>query len=177
MSDRPAPNQSPDLGGTVSHALTSVGFCCTLLSVDATQDRVLELYELVQGIKQRIQTIDADLKAAMIEWINANGQIQYGTKRFYVGTKKTTVNTSNTLAIVNAVLNASGGDIEPVVNAMVANPFKKSATQEILGDQWGEHFEVVDVPDLCEGKATGKPVKELKIADKRFLPQKENVNA
>lgn len=157
----------------IDHSLVKLEHECCMLETHLPEETVLELYERVAGAKQQIREIDAALKCGMIEWINANGQIQHGTKRFYVGNKRTT-KTKGKAAAIMAILDSTGGDLDALASLLVAEPIKPGAAKKQLGDElWDVHFEVLDVPDLKTGKAT---TTELKVVDERYLPQKKESN-
>jgi hypothetical protein len=52
-----------------------------------------------------------------------------------------------------------------VAEALSVNAIKPGHAKTLLGDKWGDHFDVTEELDL----KTGKPKKELKLADGRYI--------
>ncbi len=128
-------------------------------------DEVMTIYERVQFAKQETRRIEADLKEAMVEYIQANGPIEVGTKKYYVGDDKTTkcVNVAST---VNAILSATYGDVGRLAELMSAQPFKHGACKMVLtADMHSQLFVTETKPKLKEGKA----VKQLQVIDTQYL--------
>jgi len=105
------------------------------------------------------------LESALIEWIDHHGgELVVGDIRYYVGTKRSTKCKSKP-ATLQAILEANGGDLEAVCDHMASEPWKYGGLKELLGDKWGECFEVISEPDLKEGIA----VRRLQSINTRFL--------
>lgn len=87
-----------------------------------------------------------------------------GDIRYWAGTKKTT-KCRNPGQAVNVVLEATGGDFDLLGSLLSSDPFKHGACRDVLGERWGEVFEVTEKPELKEGK----PKKSLIAVNERFV--------
>lgn len=141
----------------------------SFLSVDSTPEEVGQALGRVAAFKEAAYELDRMLKGIMLEWVEHNGPQVIGETRYYAGTKKTTKCKSNP-ATLDAILQATGGDMESTANLLASQPFKHGACKQALGDKWGEYFEVVEEPELKEGK----PTKSLQSINTRFLKGKEH---
>ena len=130
--------------------------------VDAGQ--VCQAIDKIDAYKRAIKEIDATFKQALIEWINRNGEVTLGTKRYYVGT--TTKTTARDLErLTEAAITACQGDFGRFCEALSSNAYKPGKCREILGDDWGIHFYEEVVKDV----KSGKPKKDVKMIDERFV--------
>ncbi len=127
-------------------------------------DDVAELMQRIDFAKQHLRELEQQFKAALIEWINTNGDLTIGDKRYYVTTAKRT-KPKDLAALTEAVMQATGGDFDKFVKTLGANAYKLGACKTVLGDEWDIHFTVEPVDDL----KTGKPKKEVKCIDERFV--------
>ena len=129
-------------------------------------ERALEALSLGDVlVRQAREDLDT-VKQAVIEWMIATGsEIEtIDGKRYYVGVNKRT-KIRDLGVTVEAILHAVGGDIEAFVEALSSNAIKPGHAKKVLGDAWGDHFEVTEIDDL----KTGKPKKVLKLADDRYI--------
>lgn len=126
--------------------------------------QVAAIIDKMDAYKRRIKEIDATLKEALIDWINANGELTLGTKRYYVGSTKKTKPVDR-IKLTIALIEAVQGDFDSFDEMLSANAFKPGACKKLLGDEWGNHFEETIVEDV----KTGKPKKDVKVIDERFV--------
>lgn len=131
-----------------------------------TVDQVATLVNRVQWFKDQTKEADTTLKGFMVEWLDQPGRsLEIGTKRYYVGDKKKTV-CNDTAKALEALLEMNGGDFEAMADQLSSQPIKHGAARNVLGDElWKEHFTVLVEKDL----KTGKPVKQVKEIDERFV--------
>lgn len=129
-----------------------------LESGNATQDDVLTCMNLVQRLGQIAKAAKAQYESLAIAYIQANGEIEDGGNRWYVGTEKKTKCLSAN-GVLEAILSVSGGDLDKVAACLVSNPFKPAATKDLVGDQADALFETTVTPDLKTGKPKKKVVK------------------
>ena len=131
-----------------------------------TEEEVLTVWATWQATKKKERERDVAIRDAIIEVIKATG-IEPETmdgKRLYVGNKKKT-KCRDLYAALDAILEATNGDLEAVAEALSTNAIKPGHAKTLLGEKWGEHFDVTEELDL----KTGKPKKELKLADGRYI--------
>lgn len=135
----------------------------TLDSGLATQDQLRQAMELVRMLGEVHREMREHVEAAAVKFIEAHGAFEDGPKRYYVGTNKTT-KCLNVRATIEAILQASGGDFDVLVDCLSSNALKHGASRKVLGDQTKKFFETSEVADLKTGEA--KP--RLQVADGRF---------
>jgi len=136
------------------------------LSTEDSRDRAIDLYmraEVALGMAREIKSIVAEKLA---EWIDQNGEITVGDIRYYVGKSKTQ-KPRDLREVADRVLTAVAGDLDAFVDVLAANAFKPGAAKKLLGDQFDEVFETTEKLDL----RTGKPARELKVVNTKFLPR------
>lgn len=120
----------------------------------------------VDAAKRFLREVDADLTARLLEHVQANGPVTVGTVRYYAGTEKVT-KVRDARQAMHLLLEATGGDVDTLAELQAANAWKPGACRTVLGDRWGEVFEVTEKTVLKDGK----PVRAvgLQRADERFL--------
>ena len=131
---------------------------------EAEADQVCKAIDKIDAYKRAIKDIDATFKEALIDWINRNGEVTLGTKRYYVGTTKKT-KPRDLQRLTEAAITACQGDFAAFCEALSSNAYKPGKCREILGDDWGDHFYEEVVQDV----KTGKPKKDVKVIDERFV--------
>jgi hypothetical protein len=146
--------------GALNHALAR-------LDESADVEAVIDLYQRTQVVKRKLREFDQELKAEMVRWIDANGEIEIGTRRFYVGPKRT-VKVIDKEAAAESLLEALGGDLTEFVECLTSEPFKQGHVKKLVGpNRHNELFRTETVTELKEGKA--RPVRELAVVDTRYL--------
>ncbi len=128
-----------------------------LANPTATAEDFLTAMDVEAGLKAIVRDYSARLEEAAIDYINRRGPVETLTARFYVGTTKTT-KCRDTARAVDAVLQACGGDFGALLGCLSSQPLKHGACRGVLGDEWGQHFEVIEKLDI----KTGAPVKGIK---------------
>lgn len=132
----------------------------------ASREEVLNALNFMDALSEATRELKARLEAAAIKWIEANGELEFGDIRYYVGPNKTTkcLNLSGTL---EALLTATGGDFEAVVRCLSTSAFKHGACREALPEsEYNALFKTEEVMDLKEGKPKGP---RLQKVNERFL--------
>lgn len=132
---------------------------------EASPDQVLAAIDFTQRLKEIHAQLKDRLEVAAIAFIKKHGDIQDGTRRFYVGVAKTTKCT-DLRGTIEAVLLASGGDFDAFAGCLSSNAFKPGACKDILGEAFGKLFKTSDEDEMREGK----PAKQkLQKVDTRFI--------
>lgn len=127
---------------------------------------LLTAMEYVTALKEATRLLSEKVEAGAIQWIEANGEIEVGETRYYVGPNRTT-KCKDLGATLEAVLKATGGDFTETVRCLSTSAFKHGAAREILpADEYEALFETTEVMDLKEGNA--KPARLQKV-NARFL--------
>ena len=135
------------------------------ISIDSPAERVADVWNRWQSIKRQIAAADEGVKDSIIEWCRKNGDLEVGEgNRLYVGPKKET-RCLNPAAALEALIDATGGDITAVAEALAAQPFKNAAAAKLIGPAASDLWVTEEVPDV----KTGKAKRELKQVNERFL--------
>jgi len=134
------------------------------LEVNSDAEAALELLDLMRFWTAQLKQARAMATEALIEWIDGNGDLEMGEKRWYVGTTKR-VKLRDSFAAAEALLDATGGDLVEFCEALASEPFKQGHMRTVLGD--AEHERLFSV-DIVKDLKTGKPRREVKQTDKRF---------
>ena len=118
----------------------------------------------IQDAKRYIKAWEAQFEAAMIEWIDANGDFEINGVRYYVGPEKK-VKCIHLKAALEALMEKCGGDWDVFVGCLSSNALKPGAAREVFGAEFDTHFATTTETDL----KTGKPAKGLHVVDTKFL--------
>lgn len=160
----------PKIATNHDGALSELARCITATAIATPLDEVLETRMKLAFMQEQIKELKARLDEKLAEWIEANGEIRFGSKRLYVGVKKDTKCRALRPAM-EALLNACGGDWEQFCECMASSAIKYGAAKSVMGEEvWKEHFEVVEKTELKEGEPV--KVKGLIEIDDNFLPRK-----
>lgn len=130
-----------------------------------SQDQVLTALEFVKRLGEVQRELKERVNKAAIKYIQANGDIQDGTRRFFVGPNKTT-KCLDLRKTVEAVLTAAGGDIDALVDVLSTDAFKPGATKKLIKDKAKDLFETKETNKLELEQA--KPEMKLQEVDSRF---------
>lgn len=142
-----------------------------LASLDTTVpvSQVVDVMNAVDAYVRRAKEFKVQLEQAMIEWIKANGDIEIGTVRYYVGTEKEAKCTDQRTAL-DLILEASGGDLDAVASVLASGAFKPGAARALLSPvQYEAVFLTTEKSKLKEGK----PDRKLIRVDSQYVRQHE----
>lgn len=138
------------------------------ISVDAPPEQVADVWNRWQAFKRLVAATDEGIKASVLEWCETRGDLNVGDgQRLYAGTKKETKCISPRAAL-EALLEATGGDLDAVSAVLCSQPFKDAAAKLAVGERAGEFWRTDEVPDL----KTGKAARELKQVNENFPRRK-----
>ena len=137
-------------------------------------DNALRLLDWITIVKAMTADWKKLIKLRVIEAMRAHGtdskpdEIQVGDVRYYEGaTKRVTPN--DIPAILEAILNATGGDVAAMAECLSSSPFKQATVRDTIGEyQHADLFTTDYVPDL----KTGKPKRDLQIVNEKFTPRR-----
>lgn len=150
---------------SINDAINSLIAEVSALSPDAPVEQLLTVRDRIDAAMQRLREVKQMGDEAAIAWINANGDIEVGTVRYYVGVTKTK-KCKDTAATVEAAYEAVEGDAGRFAELLSSNAFKPGACAKVMSEEvFAEHFEVIEQQDL----KTGKPKKSVHKVDSRFL--------
>lgn len=150
--------------------ITTCGeWCAEVQSGMASADDVLRALDFLKQLKEATAKANADMEAAVIGWINANGDLSDGQVRYYVGPNKTT-KCLNVRTTLEAIFEAKDGDLDALMDCLSSNPFKPATTIKLIGPRAEECFKTEEVMDLKTGKPKGD---RLQKHDPQFSGKKE----
>lgn len=159
----------PTTTGPDGLTLQSLECRVKLVEIETSVDDLLTLDSNLSFMAGQIKSLRDELNKRMIEWINKHGPITIGTRTIYVGEDKTT-KCKDVKAAMQALLEASDGDWDRVVQCLSANAIKHGAAKAVLEGDWDTHFEVVKKAKLEEGEE--KPVKKIVDMDTQWIKKK-----
>lgn len=139
---------------------------------DLNNDSTVEQFAQAMGVAADLMYVARVLKQAAeqraVAYIKANGEVQIGDKRYYLGHDKTW-KPINDAAIMDEVLEKTGGDADAVIGCLSANPWKRTAVKAIISDADKRLFKCEVKDKLKDGAPAPK---KLQVVDERFLPKK-----
>lgn len=127
-------------------------------------EAALSLMADVERFQAAAREAKRQLEAALIQFIDANGDIELGDKRWYVGHDKSYKRRTDLEVAVSALLEATGGDVAAFCGLLSSGALKPAACRLVLGERFADHFETVVERDL----KTGAPRRAVKVHDARF---------
>lgn len=132
----------------------------------ASKEEVLGAIDFVTKLGEVYRELKKRMDAAAIAYIQLNGDINIGTRRFYVtaGDKKTKC--LDARKVYDAVMELAGGNKQAVFDCLCSEPWKPAATMKLLGDDAPKFFETTRKPKL---NVDGEPEPVLNSVDSRFL--------
>ncbi|MCR4331803.1 MAG: hypothetical protein NUV34_03740, partial [Sulfuricaulis sp.] len=130
---------------------------------DAPADKVAEMLDWILCLGATVRDAKKQFDEQIISWIQANGDLTIGDKRYYVGPEKTTKSIDNARTL-EALLTATDGDVQAIAGLLSSQPYKHGSCRGVLGDQWDKCFIVEEKLDL----KTGVAKKELLVFDPTF---------
>lgn len=129
-----------------------------------SKDDWIDLWMRIDAAKNRWDQIYSTWKEVALQWLDEHGDIELPDgRRIYPGWNRRTV-CKDTAATLEAIISATGGDIEAVAECLSANCFKPGACRGPLRDEWPRHFEQREIRDI----KTGKVKRGIKIADDKY---------
>jgi hypothetical protein len=129
----------------------------------ASKEEVLLAMACVQQARAVVQAMAQRFEAAAINWIDTNGDLEDGDKRYYVGNDRR-YKCKDVRATLEALLTETGGDLDAINACLSTGAFKPGTTMTTLGSKAAEHFETTITKDL----KTGKPKRMLKSANTEY---------
>ncbi len=153
-----APEESFDLAETGRFAITP----------QSPPDAVAVVIDKVAVIKERMKALNEWLDAAVTEWVRANGPLQFGPYKYYIG-DVTKVEWTDTPGALDAAFAASGGDWQTFARDFLAkDPIKHGSFEQHVGEaEAAKYFKRVKVEELRDNVATVK--RKLQKSDVRFI--------
>ena len=139
-----------------------------LIDEDAPAGQILDLWERVQRHKRALREFDQELRQEFVRWLDANGELEVGDKRFYVKEKHTT-RAIDKLQTAEALLTATSGDLQAFIDCLSSQPFLLGVSRKVVGNEaFAELFATEMVYDVGEGKPK-KAIRELAVTDMRYV--------
>lgn len=152
---------------TSGNLLAPVESDVIMLDENASPETLMQTYETIKFYQECLKRLKLMVEAAMMGKIKQSGPliVREGV-RYVVGTDKMT-KCKDVAGAVNAVLDATGGDLAALNMVLSANAIKHGAAKKVLPlDVYGKFFEVITKESLEE---EGKKKEKLMKLDDRFL--------
>lgn len=130
----------------------------------AAREGLLDVRSGVKSLMERLRLLSAEVEAALVENIDAHGDIDIGDgKRLYVGVERTYKCRSVEQAF-EALFESVGGDQQRLCEHLSTSAWKPGACRKTLGEMFGSVFEEVEAKDL----KTGSSKRMVKTFDPQF---------
>ena len=127
-------------------------------------ERMAELRAKIDFLKEFTKRIAGRWDDMMLAIVQDKGDQVIGEIRYYAGVEKKTKCPDKAKGL-ETILECAGGDFGAVAEMLASDPFKPGACKELLGERWGEVFEVTEKAELKEGK----PSKKLMAINPKFI--------
>ena len=118
----------------------------------ASRDGLLDIRSALAELAQKVKEFRAEVEQALIENIDAHGDISLGDKRLYVGTDRT-YKCHDSRAVFVALLEATGGDEALMCEHLASGCWKPGACKATLADRFTTLFSEEVAKDLKTGSA------------------------
>ena len=128
-----------------------------------SREGLLDIRSELALLAQKVKEFRAEVDAALIENIDAHGDINLGDKRLYVGVDRTYKCLSPRDTFV-ALLEATGGDEALMCEHLASGCFKPGMCRTTLGDRFGTLFS----EEVAKDVKTGSSRRTVKTHDPAF---------
>jgi hypothetical protein len=133
-----------------------------------SDDEALLNYMGFKAMKKLVAEWSRPMDEALIEYMERNNRSSLPIdeqRRFYIGEGKK-ISCRSLMAAAEAVLSATGGDLEAFTEMLAKNAFKQGAVRALVGDE--KHAELFKT-EVVKDVKTGAAKKKLALADERFV--------
>ena len=152
-------------------SIATIESAVLFLGPDATPEQVGHARNAVAFVGQEARRLKTLLDDRLRDVIEETGRdiVLSDTVRLYLGVPKEYV-ARDLAAVLDAVLDAAGGDLAGVASCLSSGCWKAAAVRTLLADpdRFAGLFDTVEKPTIKEGK----PVKSVLVADQRFAPSR-----
>ncbi len=137
-----------------------------LVPGESSPDDFAAVMDKLKVAKEQLKEMESSVEEIVTAHIEATGHdLVIGSIRYYVGNKRT-IKARDNAAVLQALLLQQFGVEDIALNYMASQPWRYGAIRDaIRPDLFGMLFEVIEEPELKEGKTT----KRLQKTDDRFL--------
>ncbi len=129
----------------------------------SSREGLLDIRSALAELAQKVKEFRAEVDAALIENIDAHGDINLGDKRLYVGVDRT-YKCSDSRAVFVALLEATGGDEALMCEHLASGCWKPGACKVTLSDRFSTLFN----EDVAKDLKTGSAKRVVKTHDPAF---------
>lgn len=137
------------------------------LGVDSDPTKILTLRNRLVFFVSMAKELKARLDdEVFVAWLIHNGDLEVGDVRYYAGVEKTTKPATTLRALVEKLMEATGGDLDRFTELLSSNAVKPGACKQVLSeDEWRQAFVVTEADEVREGK----PKKRVQEINQKFL--------
>jgi hypothetical protein len=128
-----------------------------------SREGLLDIRSALAELAQKVKEFRAEVEQALIENIDAHGDVNLGDKRLYVGVDRT-YKCSDSRAVFVALLEATGGDESLMCEHLASSCFKPGMCRTTLGDRFGTLFS----EEVAKDVKTGSSRRTVKTHDPAF---------
>lgn len=124
------------------------------LDPSSTQEDIAAAIGKVETLMREAKELQTQCDQIAMEWIAENGSIQIGPMRYWIAATKKVTKCKSVPQGLEIMLEVTGGDVSAIGECLASSAWKHGACKSVLGERWGEVFEVVEEPIINkEGKA------------------------
>jgi hypothetical protein len=135
-----------------------------LLEPTVGVEHVASVIGKLATLKARVKELDAFYTERMTEYVLTHGPVVVGDVEYRVGTEPVT-ECHDVPGCIMAILDATGGDLDKLAGLLRSQPVKYGEAKGVLGERWGDYFNVTWKRVLKDGK----PAKKLLAVNRRFI--------
>lgn len=136
-------------------------------TLDADEAMIAQSIVNLKFIEEEMRETRAFANAALLAYLEENGDLTIGETRHYIG-RKITEKCLNTEAALESAFTLTAGDIARVALLLSSSAWRPGACEVELGKDWRElHFKRTEESD----PKTGKPRRVVKQVDERYQKQ------
>ncbi len=126
------------------------------LTTSCSIEDVSRRMDVIDAMKRRLKELECEFDQQMMEWIDANGDVTIGEKRYYNGYEKETKCIDGRGA-VESLLVACNGDLDQFCGCLASGALKPGASRSVLSPEaFARFFETREKKSLKEGKPVRK---------------------
>lgn len=134
----------------------------------ASKEEVCAALDFVQRLSEVARELKRRVDIAAIGYIQTNGEIQIGPRRFYVSEGTKTTKCLDTRKTYEKVMEVAGGNVDAVLDCLCSDPWKPAKTMKLIGYGADKLFKTTRKPKLNQ---EGQPEPVLNVVDQRFIKE------
>jgi hypothetical protein len=154
-----------DAGALGERTAASIEAQVVRINAKSSVEEIAEALNACDWLLARAKTVEALMKQAAIDWIDANGPFTIGDVEHSVG-YSTVTKCLNVALTAHTLLDAVTGNLDQFIHTLVAQPFKPATARSFIDQRvYASLFKTSRTGRLVHGV----PERTLKRVDQRFI--------